>query len=82
MSVVEVVDVVVVGDGDMSAALPVGVIVSQMLGVALAGALVGVPVVGGVQMAVVDVVTWSWWGMLRVRSRHHAHGCGRRARGE
>ena len=35
VSVVEVVDVIVVGDGDMSAAFPVGVIVSWVLGVAL-----------------------------------------------
>ena len=54
--VVEVVDVIVVGDGDMSAAFPVGVIVSGVLGVALGGALVEVPVVGGVKVPVVDVV--------------------------
>jgi hypothetical protein len=54
--VVEVVDVIVVGDGDMSAAFPVGVIVSGVLGVALCGALVEVPVVGGMKVPVVDVV--------------------------
>jgi hypothetical protein len=54
--VVDVVDVVAVGDGDMSAAFPVGVIVSRVLGVALDGALIEVPVVGGVKMPVVDVV--------------------------
>jgi hypothetical protein len=56
VSVVEVVDVIVVGDGDMSAALPVRVIVPGVLGVALAGALVEVPVVGGVKVSVVDIV--------------------------
>ena len=56
VSVVEVVDVIVVGDGDMSAAFPVGVIVSWVLGVALSGALVEVPVVGSMEMPVVDVV--------------------------
>jgi hypothetical protein len=54
--VVEVVDMIVVGDGDMSTAFPVGVIVSGVLGVALRGALVEVPVVGGVKVPVVDVV--------------------------
>ncbi len=54
--VVDVVDVVAVGDGDMSAAFAVGVVVSRVLGVALGGALVEVPVVGGVQVPVVDVV--------------------------
>jgi hypothetical protein len=54
--VVDIVDMVIVGDGDMSAAFPVGVIVSGVLGVALGGALVEVPVVGGVKVPVVDVV--------------------------
>lgn len=54
--VVEVVDMIVVGDGHMSAAFPVGVIVSWVLGVALSGALVEVSVVGGVKVPIVDVV--------------------------
>jgi len=56
MPVMDVVDVVVVWDGDMPAAFPVGVIVSRVFGVAVSGALVEVPVVGGVKMSVVDVV--------------------------
>jgi hypothetical protein len=56
VSVVEVVDVIVVGDGDMSAAFPVGVIVSWVLGVGLIVAFVEVPVVGCMKMPVVDVV--------------------------
>jgi hypothetical protein len=56
VSIVEVVDMIVVGDGDMSAAFPVGVIVPGVLVVALVGALVEVPVVGGVKVPVVDVV--------------------------
>ena len=56
VSFVDVVDVVVVGDGDMSAAFPVGVIVCLMLGVVLGGALVEVPVVGDVKVPFVDVV--------------------------
>ena len=54
--VVDVVDVIVVGDGDMSATFPMSVIVSGMLGVALGAALIEVPVVRGVKVAVVDVV--------------------------
>jgi hypothetical protein len=54
--VVDVVDVIVVGDGDMPAALPVGVIVSGVLAVAVGGAFVEVSVVGGVKVPVVDVV--------------------------
>jgi hypothetical protein len=56
VSVVEVVDVIVVWDGDMAAAFAMGVIVSGMLGVALGGACVEVPVVGGVKLPVVDEV--------------------------
>jgi hypothetical protein len=54
--VVDVVDVVAVGDGDVSTAFPVNVIVSRVLGVALGTALVEVSVVGGVKVPVVDVV--------------------------
>jgi hypothetical protein len=54
--VVEVVDVIVVWDGDMAAAFAVGVIVSGMFGVALGGAYVEVPFVGGVKVPVVEVV--------------------------
>ncbi len=54
--IVDVVDVVAVRDGDMSAALPVGVTVSGVLGVVLGGALIEVPVMGGVQVPVVDIV--------------------------
>ena len=54
--VVEIVDVVVVGDGGMSTAFPVGVIVSGMLGVSLGGAFVEVPLVGGVKVPVVEIV--------------------------
>jgi hypothetical protein len=56
VAVVEVVNVVVMGDGDMSTAVPVGVLVLGVLGVGLRGALVEVPVVGGVQVSIVDVV--------------------------
>ena len=54
--VVDVVDVVAVGDGDMSTAFPVGVIVSRVLGVTLGGALVEMPLMGSVKVPVVDVV--------------------------
>jgi hypothetical protein len=54
--VVDVVDVIIVGDGDVSAAFPVDVIVSGVLGVAPIAALVEVSVVGGVEVPVVDVV--------------------------
>ena len=54
--VVDVVDVIVVRDGDMSAGFAVGVIVSGVLGVALGAALIEVPVVRGVKVAVVDEV--------------------------
>jgi hypothetical protein len=47
---------IVVGDGNMSAAFPVSVIVFGVLGVAVDGALVEVPVVGGMKVPVVDVV--------------------------
>jgi hypothetical protein len=56
VSVVEVVDMVLVGDSDVPAAFPVGVLVPGVLGVALGGALVEVPVVGRVKVPVVDVV--------------------------
>jgi hypothetical protein len=56
MPIMDVVDVVAMRNGDMSAAFPVGVIVSGVLGVVLGGALVEVSVVGGVQVPVVDVV--------------------------
>jgi hypothetical protein len=56
MPVVEIVDVIVVGDGDVSAAFPMRVIVSVMLGVALGGALVEVPVVSSMKVSIVDVV--------------------------
>jgi hypothetical protein len=54
--VVEVVDVVVVGDSDMPAALPVSVIVARVLLVDLGGALVDMPIVSSVEVPVVDVV--------------------------
>jgi hypothetical protein len=54
--VVDVVDVVAVRDGDMSAAFAVGVTVSGVLGVVLGGALVEVSVVGGVQVPVVHII--------------------------
>jgi len=54
--VMDVVDVVAVRDGDMSAAFAVGVVVSGVLGVVHGAALVEVPVVGGVQVPIVDVV--------------------------
>jgi hypothetical protein len=54
--IVDVVDMTVVGDGDMSAAFPVGVIVSGVLGVARGRALVDVSVVSRVEVPVVDVV--------------------------
>jgi hypothetical protein len=54
--VVDIVDMVTVRDGDMSATLSVGVVVSGVLGVALGGALVEVSLVGSVQMPVVGVV--------------------------
>ena len=73
---------IVVGDGDMSAAFPVGVIVSRMLGVALGGALVEVPVVGGVEMPVVDVVDMVAVGDGDMSAAVTVDvGCGRRARG-
>src|SRR5580692_7961453 len=53
---VEVVDVIVVRDGDVSAAIPVGVIVSRVLGVVLDGALVEVPVVCRMKVPVMDIV--------------------------
>jgi hypothetical protein len=56
MSVVEVVDVIVVGHGDMSATFPMGVLVSGVLGVAFGGALVEVPLVGSVKVPVVEVI--------------------------
>jgi hypothetical protein len=56
MPVVDVVDMVAMGDGDVPAAFPVGVIVSDVLGVTLAGALVEVTVMSRVKVPVVDVV--------------------------
>ena len=56
VAVVDVVDMIAVGDGDMSATFPMIVIVTGMFGVALDAALVEVPVVRGVKVAVVDVV--------------------------
>jgi hypothetical protein len=53
---VYVVDVIVMGNGDMAAAFTVAVIVSGVLCVALGAALVEVPVVDGVKVPVVDVV--------------------------
>lgn len=56
MPVMQVVDVIPMGDGDVSAPFPVVVSVCGVLGMALAGALVEVPVVGSVKVPVVDVV--------------------------
>jgi hypothetical protein len=56
MPVVDEVDVIIVGDGDVPAAFSVHMVVSGMLGMPLGGALVEVPVVGGVQVPVVGVV--------------------------
>jgi hypothetical protein len=85
---VEIVDVVVVGDGDVSTAFPVGVIVSGMLDVPLGGALVEVPLVGGVKVPVVDVVdmvaVWDghmsapvtmYMDVIRVHQVGAGHGC-------
>jgi hypothetical protein len=86
--VVQVVDVIVVGDGHMSTAFSVGVIVSGVLGVALDGAFVEMPVVGSVKVPVVDVVDMIAvgdgyvpaaftvnMGMVGVLDVSSAHGC-------
>jgi len=54
--VVDVVDVVAVGDGDVAATLTVSVVVIRVPNMTLGGALVEVSFVGRVQMPVVDVV--------------------------
>jgi hypothetical protein len=54
--VVDVVDVIMVGDGDVAATVDMGVIVSDLFGVVFGSALVEVSVVSGVEVAVVDVV--------------------------
>jgi hypothetical protein len=54
--VVDVVDVVLVGHGDVAAALPVDVVMIRMLGVILGRALVEMPIVSGMQMTVVDII--------------------------
>jgi len=56
VTVVDVVDVIVVGDGDVAAAFAVGVVVARMFGVAVGGALVEMVTVSGMQVPVVDVV--------------------------
>jgi hypothetical protein len=56
MPVVEVVDVVVVGEGDVPATRTVSVIMILVERVTLGLALVVVPVVLSVQMSVVDIV--------------------------
>jgi hypothetical protein len=56
MSVMQVVNVIVVGNGDMSAPFSVSVGMAGVLGVALGGALVEMPIVGSVKMPVVDVI--------------------------
>ncbi|MCP2320499.1 hypothetical protein APR12_005881 [Nocardia amikacinitolerans] len=56
VAVVDVVDVVAMGDGDVAAALTVLVVVCGALGVAGGLAFVEVAFVGAVQVAVVDVV--------------------------
>jgi hypothetical protein len=54
--VMEIVDVIVVGNADMSAAFAVSVVMAGVLRVALSGALVEMSLVSGVKMPVVDVV--------------------------
>jgi hypothetical protein len=56
VSVVDVVDVIAVGHGDMPAAFAVDVVVVGVLGVRIGGALVVVILVQGVEMPVVRVV--------------------------
>ena len=56
MTIVDVVDVVAVGDGDVAAALAVDVIVAGVLGVSGGLAFVEVTVVGPVEVAVVRIV--------------------------
>jgi hypothetical protein len=56
VSVVEIVDVIIVRDRNVSAAFPVCVVVSGVLGVVSGGALVEVPFVDGVKVPVMDIV--------------------------
>jgi hypothetical protein len=56
VSVVQVVDVIVVGDGDVPATLPVSVIVTGVLHVDVGDALVDMPIMSSVEVPVVDVI--------------------------
>ncbi len=56
VSVVDVIDVIVVWNSDVTASFSVGVVVAVVLGVFTRLALVEVAVVGAVQVSVVDVI--------------------------
>lgn len=56
VTVVDVIDVVIVGHGDVPTTFAVGVVVPGVLEVGAGGALVEVPLVGRVQVPLVDIV--------------------------